>query len=100
MYHNVATPHKCNNGPLKDHIGFYRPPNQHKHLNYNERPKGTIIDTIVLHYTVTDYAESYYLLAHADGGRPGPSVHYMINTDGRIDNLAGDDKVAWHAGVS
>lgn len=96
MYYSIQTEHACKHLPM----GFYRPPQVEEHLNYNERPGGIKIDTILIHYTVSDYAKSYYLLGHSNGGRPGPSVHYMINADGRIDSLVDDSKVAWHAGKS
>ena len=32
-------------------IGIYRAPEEYQYLNYNDRPNGTIIDTIVIHYT-------------------------------------------------
>lgn len=95
-YYTIQKKHACAHLPM----GFYRPPEVYSHQNYNVREEGVSIDTLVLHYTVSDYAVSYKVLAHADGGRPGPSVHYMINVDGRIDNLVDDSHVAWHAGVS
>ena len=70
-YYDIKSSHACSVLP----IGFYRPPNEYQFLNYNERPNGVEITTIVLHYTVANFERSYYLLAHADGVRPGPSVH-------------------------
>jgi|GEM_PF-699396 len=95
-YYQVTTTHACSKLPM----GFYRPPQEYKYLNYNDRPEGVNINTIVVHYTVLDYPLSYKILSHADGERPIASVHYMINADGRIDNLVDDYYRAWHAGVS
>lgn len=81
-------------------MGFYRPPNDARYLNYGARPAGIVIDTIVIHHTVVGYAESYRLLANADGLSPTVSAHYLINEDGRIDNLVDDVHMAWHAGKS
>lgn len=95
-YYNIESNHACSKLPM----GFYRPPSQHEFLNYSPRPENEVIDTIVLHYTVFDYSDSYKALSHSNGGRPGPSVHYMVNIDGRIDNLVDDTHQAWHAGKS
>lgn len=86
--------HACDHLPK----GIYRPPHKEEYLNYSNRTSE--IDSIVVHYTVADYAVSYYLLAHGDGKRPNVSVHYMIAPDGRMDDLVDDKQKAWHAGVS
>lgn len=81
---------------LKPPMGMYRAPEDYKYLNYAERPIAIIIDTIVIHYTVSDFHTSYALLT-ADRG---VSAHYLIREDGRIDELVDERKKAWHAGVS
>ena len=77
-------------------IGLYRAPNEYQYLNYNDRLEGVITDTIVIHYTVGDFRSSYLTLT----APRGVSAHYLIDRDGRIDNLVPDDKRAWHAGKS
>ena len=77
-------------------IGIYRAPNEYQYLNYNDRPKGVITDTIVIHYTVGNFRSSYLTLT----APRGVSAHYLIDRDGRIDNLVPEEKRAWHAGVS
>ncbi len=62
--------------------------------NYNERPEGVIIDTVIIHYTAHDYDHSYECLTTK------VSAHYLIREDGTIDDLVDDAKRAWHAGVS
>lgn len=77
-------------------IGIYRAPEQDQYLNYNDRPNGVSIDTIVVHYTVCDFNDAYLILTKPHG----VSSHYLIDRDGRVDNLVSDDKRAWHGGVS
>lgn len=93
-YYTILKNHACSDLEM----GFYRPPNKDEYLNYQNRTEE--ITAIMIHYTVADFSRSYHLLAHDNGGRPGPSVHYMINADCRIDNLVDDSYTAWHAGVS
>jgi N-acetyl-anhydromuramyl-L-alanine amidase AmpD len=76
--------------------GMYRAPDIDKYLNYGERPQGYKIDTIVIHYTVANYKDSYSILT----AERGVSSHYLIREDGRIDSLVDNSKKAWHAGVS
>lgn len=66
------------------------------HLNYDDRPEGAIIDTIVIHYTVSDYKSSYLTFT----APRYVSAHYLIDRDGKIDNLVPESKRAWHAGKS
>lgn len=77
-------------------MGRYRPPNKYEYLNYEERPEGTIVDAIVLHYTVSNYTKAYTTLT----AEQGVSAHFLIREDGRIDNLVPLGKLAWHAGLS
>lgn len=96
VFYSIQSNHSCHHVPM----GFYRSPSIEAYKNYGNRPDGVQIDTLVYHYTVTNFSMSYHLLAHSDGGRPGASVHYMIDHTGRIDNLVDDSNRAWHAGVS
>ncbi len=63
--------------------------------NFNERG-GKDIDTIVLHHTATNNGAGD--LAHMRNPRSEVSAHYMVDRDGKIYQLVGDSKRAWHAG--
>ncbi|WP_426757063.1 peptidoglycan recognition protein family protein [Myxococcus sp. Y35] len=63
--------------------------------NYNSRG-GTDIDTIVLHHTATNNGAGD--LAWMRNPQSKVSAHYMVDRDGKIYQLVGDDKRAWHAG--
>ncbi len=66
--------------------------------NQDERPPGTSIDTLVLHYTGMRSA------ADAIGRLRDPaarvSSHYVVEEDGLVWRLVPEDRRAWHAGVS
>lgn len=69
--------------------------------NFNDRPEGTAIDTLVLHYTGMQSAHEALVRMQNPDAQPGPvSAHYMIDEDGTIFALVEDEKRAWHAGVS
>ncbi|MDY7225052.1 peptidoglycan recognition protein family protein [Hyalangium rubrum] len=57
---------------------------------------GADIDTIVLHHTGTNNGAGD--LAHMRNANSKVSAHYMLDTDGKIYQLVGDEKRAWHAG--
>lgn len=66
--------------------------------NFDARPPGTTIDTIILHYTgMIDAASALARLAD-----PGAKVsaHYVIDEDGTLYRMVAEDQRAWHAGVS
>lgn len=65
--------------------------------NYNGRPAGTTVDTIVLHATAGDLSPS---LAWLTTPRSGVSAHYVIARGGRIFELVEPARRAWHAGTS
>ena len=66
--------------------------------NFNDRPQGTAVDMVVLHYTGMETA------AGALGRMCDPaaqvSAHYMVEEDGTVFLLVPEEKRAWHAGVS
>ncbi|MBU8897972.1 N-acetylmuramoyl-L-alanine amidase [Corallococcus sp. M34] len=80
--------------------------------NFNDRPAGQDIDSIVLHHTAdgsdTSSLETLTGKSSTPWGkakvwykeqRGGPvSAHYVIGKDGTIYQLVGDQKRAWHAG--
>jgi N-acetylmuramoyl-L-alanine amidase len=80
----------------KPNIVVFRAPENDKVRNFGYRKENTVIDTIVIHYTVCDFAKSYTILTtprHV-------SAHYLIDRDGEIFSLVDEKHVAWHAGVS
>ena len=65
--------------------------------NYDER-EGADIDTIVLHHTASNDGKAD--LSWMRNPNSKVSAHYMVDRDGTIYQLVGDDKRAWHAGKS
>ena len=71
---------------------------QKKSPNFDERPKGTKINSIIIHYTgMKTFEEAYKKLCDKSSK---VSSHYLIGRDGRIINLVDEKYRAWHAGVS
>lgn len=66
--------------------------------NQDERPSGTPIDMIVLHYTGLPTAEA--ALARLRDPAAGVSAHYLVEEDGGVWRLVDERRPAWHAGVS
>jgi len=66
--------------------------------NFNDRPDGVEVDTVVIHYTGMKTAEE--ALACMCDPEAEVSAHYMIYEDGDVVQLVAEDKRAWHAGVS
>lgn len=64
--------------------------------NYNDRKLD--VDMLVLHYTGMETGQA--ALNRMCDPAAEVSAHYMIWEDGRIAQLVGEDKRAWHAGVS
>lgn len=66
--------------------------------NQGARPPGTVIDTLVLHYTgMRTAAEALARMCDAEAA---VSAHYVIDEDGSITRLVPEDRRAWHAGVA
>ncbi|AKQ69075.1 Negative regulator of beta-lactamase expression [Myxococcus hansupus] len=63
--------------------------------NQNSRG-GTKIDTIVMHHTASNNGAGD--LSWMRNPQSKVSAHYMVDRDGKIYQLVGDDKRAWHAG--
>lgn len=70
----------------------------YKSPNWNERPDGVAIDTVILHYTGMKSGAA--ALARLCDEQAEVSAHYLIEEDGRVFQLVAEDKRAWHAGVS
>lgn len=64
--------------------------------NFNDRKHP--VDMLVLHYTGMETGQA--ALDRMTDPAAEVSAHYMIWEDGRIAQLVGEDKRAWHAGVS
>jgi len=66
--------------------------------NFDDRPPATPIDMLVLHYTGMESAEA--ALARLCDPIAKVGAHYVIDEDGAVTALVGEDKRAWHAGVA
>jgi DNA helicase HerA-like ATPase len=70
----------------------------HPSCNFNERPEGTCVDTVVIHATVLNTFEE--VIRHFENAENKVSSHYTIDRDGTIAAHVAEDKRAWHAGRS
>ncbi len=71
---------------------------QYPSPNFNERPEGTEVKYLILHYTgMATGQEALNRLCDPDAK---VSAHYLVEEDGRIISLVPEEKRAWHAGVS
>lgn len=66
--------------------------------NFNERPTGQSIDTIILHYTDMLCVDA--ALERLCDPVMEVSCHYLISKNGAIYQLVHDQDRAWHAGIS
>jgi N-acetylmuramoyl-L-alanine amidase len=71
---------------------------QHPSPNFNDRPAAIEIDMLVLHYTGMRTANE--ALDRMCDSTTEVSAHYMIDEAGQMYHLVGEEKRAWHAGVS
>lgn len=66
--------------------------------NVEPRRNGRPVDMLILHYTGMDSADNACrLLCRAEGG---VSCHYLVDEEGAITQMVGENLRAWHAGVS
>lgn len=70
----------------------------HPSPNCDERPEGTVIDTVVVHATVLNTLEE--VIAHFSSTATAVSAHYTIDRDGAIAAHVPEARRAWHAGQS
>ena len=71
---------------------------QKKSPNFDKRPRGTRINSIVIHYTgMKTFNEAYKKLCDK---KSKVSSHYLIDRDGKVINLVDEKDRAWHAGKS
>jgi N-acetylmuramoyl-L-alanine amidase len=66
--------------------------------NYDGRPAGTIVDTVVLHATVLNTLDE--VVAHFANPETKVSAHYTIDRDGTVVCHVPEELRAWHAGQS
>lgn len=70
----------------------------HPSQNFNDRPSGIKIDTIIIHHTnMTNADVALERLCDPDAK---VSAHYLIDQKGNVFQLVPDQHRAWHAGVS
>lgn len=67
--------------------------------NHNERPDGTVINTIVLHHTATA-ADAKRVGKFFQNPKAGVSSHYIVDRTGYIVQPVDDNLRSWHAGRS
>ncbi|MNR86908.1 1,6-anhydro-N-acetylmuramyl-L-alanine amidase AmpD [compost metagenome] len=67
--------------------------------NYNNRPAGTDIDTIVLHHTASG-GTAQNIGKFFQNPAAQVSAHYTVGKDGAIVQSVPDSKRSWHAGTS
>jgi len=70
----------------------------HPSPNFNERPDGTRIDTVVVHATVFETADE--VVKHFANPETSVSAHYTIDRDGTVVSHVPEESRAWHAGES
>lgn len=66
--------------------------------NFDDRPAGTPVDTLVLHYTGLPSAAA--ALDRLCDPAAKVSAHYLIDEDGTVYRLVPESMRAWHAGIS
>lgn len=66
--------------------------------NVNDRPAGTTIDMVILHYTGMKTGRA--ALDRLCDPDSRVSAHYLIDEDGTIYRMVPEDRRAWHAGIS
>ena len=66
--------------------------------NHDARPALQPVDILLLHYTGMESGEA--ALARMCDPAAKVSAHYCVEEDGRIFQLVGEDRRAWHAGVA
>lgn len=66
--------------------------------NHDERPAGTIIDMLVLHYTGMESAEA--AIDRLCDPQAKVSAHYVVHENGHTVQLVAEEYRAWHAGVA
>ena len=73
-------------------------PIQRRSPNFNQRPRGSVIDMLVLHYTGMSSAQS--AVKELCDPNKKVSAHYLVDEDGTCFQLVDEANRAWHAGES
>jgi N-acetylmuramoyl-L-alanine amidase len=71
---------------------------EHLSPSHDERPPGTPIDILLLHYTGMETAEA--ALARLVDADAKVSAHYLVDEDGAVSRLVPEALRAWHAGAA
>lgn len=66
--------------------------------NHEPRRNGRAVDMLLLHYT--GMASAAAACATLCSSESGVSCHYLVDEDGTITQMVGEEERAWHAGVS
>lgn len=66
--------------------------------NINDRPAGTRIDMVILHYTGMKTGKA--ALERLCDPDAKVSAHYLIDEDGTVYRMVAEERRAWHAGFS
>ncbi len=66
--------------------------------NHDDRPHGTVVDILLLHYTGMKSAGD--ALQRLCDPTVHVSCHYLVDEDGTIYRLVQEGRRAWHAGIS
>ncbi len=66
--------------------------------NHDTRPDGQAVDILLLHYTGMESGEA--ALERMCDPAAKVSTHYCVEEDGRVFQLVGENRRAWHAGVA
>lgn len=69
-----------------------------KSPNFDDRPAGSAVDILLLHYTGMRSAEE--ALTRMCSAEAKVSSHYMVDEDGAVISLVDEEARAWHAGVA
>ena len=88
----------CYSDPAMANVYTRIPTPSHPSPNFNARPEGVLIDTVVLHATVLNTLEEV-AEKFADPSSK-VSAHYTIDRNGTIICHVAEDQRAWHAGQS
>src|SRR5262245_36866453 len=70
----------------------------HPSPNFNTRPEGTVVDTVVVHATVLNTLDE--VIKHFADPQTQVSAHYTIDRDGTVVSHVPEENRAWHAGDS
>ena len=80
-----------------DHPGGVRI-QRYESPNYDGRPAGIVVDTVVIHATVLNTINE--VIEHFSNPQTQVSSHYTIDRDGTVISHVSEYNRAWHAGLS